>query len=96
MTNQSPHLQVSQSRKRLSQSFSFDPRTKETLNDVQVSLNGMSGYNFSRSIVLRVAIENLARTIESAMEMNNHTALEALSKRAWAHSSKKGNKEVAK
>ena len=75
----------------LRQTFSLDHRTVDSLDKAQEVINRRGKIGFSRSVIIRVAIQALARQINNAMRFNNHAALDQLRQMAWSNSSKRTN-----
>lgn len=95
MTDAQYYLNPRRNPNRLVQTFSLDPGTAAELREAQETINGLGEIGFSRSIILRVAIENLGWTLRNAQQSSNHAALQALRNRAWQHSSKTSSKGTA-
>ena len=92
MTDAQYYLHAKRHPHRLTQTFSFDPETLGELQAAQETINSLGEIGFSRSVILRVAIDNLGQSIRMAHQSSNDAALQALRNRAWQHSSKTTSK----
>ena len=75
----------------LRQTFSFDEATVYALDTAQEAINRRGKIGFSRSVIIRVAIQVLAKQIRNALKDNNHAAMDQLRQMAWSNSTKRTN-----
>ena len=91
-----PKLSPSRKEYQYAQSFRLEEATLNNLAFTQRLINEMGPVGFSRSVILRTAIQHLADSLRRAQRAHNHHALEQFRRMAWEHSSKQPFKRQRK